>query len=140
MEGVTKRNNNINTKDEPEAKWCLRLILAGDEGTSLQLIGRAEILWDMDDAENETGGTLRFLKFHIEHWFEIKKAHEIEWSFLDHSPYNPKKINRAQNIHTSPHSQHKKWAKQINAGRLSLRHNEFSSFARSEKSIFQDQS
>lgn len=73
-----------------------------DEGASLQLIGHAEILWDMDDAENEPGGTLRFWEFHIERWFEIKKAHEIEWSFLDHSPYNSKK---SQSAAEHPHIQ-----------------------------------
>ncbi len=60
-----------------------------EHGTTLQLIGRAEILWDNEDPVGETGGTNRFWVMHIERWLEIEKAHELEWSFLDYSPYNP---------------------------------------------------
>ncbi|MEA2078893.1 MAG: pyridoxamine 5'-phosphate oxidase family protein, partial [Pseudomonadota bacterium] len=58
-------------------------------GTTLQLIGRAEILWDEADREEKTGGTQRFWQLHIDRWLHIEKAHELEWSFLDYSPYNP---------------------------------------------------
>ncbi len=60
-----------------------------ERGTTLQLIGRAEILWDNEDPVGETGGTNRFWVMHIERWLEIEKAHELEWSFLDYSRYNP---------------------------------------------------
>jgi predicted pyridoxine 5'-phosphate oxidase superfamily flavin-nucleotide-binding protein len=60
-------------------------------GTTLQLTGRAEILWDEEDPEDETGGTKRFWQMHIDHWLQIGKAHELEWSFLDYSPYNPQR-------------------------------------------------
>ena len=64
-----------------------------ENGTTLQLIGRAEILWDANEpqyeTEDETGGTKRFWELHIYRWLEVKNAHELEWSFLDYSPYNP---------------------------------------------------
>ena len=60
-----------------------------DNGTTLQLTGRAEILWDATDPEDETGGTQRFWQLHIDHWLQIENAHELEWSFMDYSPYNP---------------------------------------------------
>lgn len=60
-----------------------------DTGTTLQLIGRAEILWDEADPEDETGGTQRFWQFHIDRWLQIENAHGLEWSFMDYSPYNP---------------------------------------------------
>ena len=64
-----------------------------ENGTTLQLSGRAEILWDADDPQYETGdevsGTQRFWELHMDRWLEIENAHELEWSFLDYSPYNP---------------------------------------------------
>jgi predicted pyridoxine 5'-phosphate oxidase superfamily flavin-nucleotide-binding protein len=60
-----------------------------ENGTTLQLTGRAEILWDQEDPQDETGGTKRFWELHIDRWLQIEKAHELEWSFLDYSPYNP---------------------------------------------------
>ncbi len=64
-----------------------------ENGTTLQLIGRAEILWDEEDPQYETGdeasGTKRFWELHIDRWLEVEKVHQLEWSFLDYSPYNP---------------------------------------------------
>ena len=60
-----------------------------ENGATLQLTGRAEILWDEDDVEDETGGTKRFWVFHIDRWLHIEQAHELEWSFQDYSSYNP---------------------------------------------------
>jgi hypothetical protein len=60
-------------------------------GTTLQLTGHAEILWDEEDPEKETGGTKRFWKFHIDRWLELENGHQLEWSFQDYSPYNPGK-------------------------------------------------
>ena len=57
--------------------------------TTLQLTGQAEILWDAGDPENETGGTQRFWQLQIDRWLQFEKAHELEWSFQDYSPYNP---------------------------------------------------
>jgi hypothetical protein len=60
-----------------------------ETGTTLQLTGRAEILWDAGDPDEETGGTERFWQLHIDHWLHIENAHELQWSFQDYSPYNP---------------------------------------------------
>ncbi|MEN8106678.1 MAG: pyridoxamine 5'-phosphate oxidase family protein [Pseudomonadota bacterium] len=62
-----------------------------ENGTTLQLTGRAKILWDEEDPEDETGGTKRFWEFHIDRWLEIENGHALEWSFQDYSPYNPGK-------------------------------------------------
>lgn len=59
------------------------------EGTTLQVIGKAKILWDEDDPKDETGGTKRFWKMKIERFLQIQKAHEQKWEFLDYSPHNP---------------------------------------------------
>ncbi len=64
---------------------------------TLQLTGRPEILWDVDDPSNETGGTNRFWQLHLDRWVEIDHGHQLEWSFQDYSPYNPKGSNDAGN-------------------------------------------
>ena len=56
---------------------------------TLQLTGRPEILWEVDDPASESGGTNRYWQFHIDRWLEINHGHQLEWSFLDYSPYNP---------------------------------------------------
>ncbi len=56
---------------------------------TLQLIGRPEILWDLDDPMNETGGTRRYWDFEIERWSETDLLHQLQWEFLDYSPHNP---------------------------------------------------
>lgn len=61
-----------------------------EEGTTLQVIGKAKILWDEEDLKNKTGGTKRFWEIKIEHFLQIQKAHEQSWEFLDYSPHNPK--------------------------------------------------
>lgn len=56
---------------------------------SLQIAGRAEVLLDQDDPDNETGGTHRFWTFTVERWLRgTIPAVEIE--FIDASPFNPK--------------------------------------------------
>ncbi len=61
-----------------------------ERGTTLQLIGRAELLWDQEYLVDETGGTKRFWHFHIDRWLEIEGGYELESSLPDYSPYNPK--------------------------------------------------
>ena len=60
-----------------------------ERSQTLQLIGRPEILWELDDPQQETGGTKRYWDFHIEHWLQLDLPHTIEWDFLDYSPHNP---------------------------------------------------
>jgi len=55
----------------------------------LQLTGRAEILWDVDDPQGETGGTQRYWQFNITHWQESAIPYHFTWEFLDYSPHIP---------------------------------------------------
>jgi uncharacterized protein len=54
---------------------------------ALQVTGVAEVLFDQEDSENQTGGTNRFWTLDIERWqrFTLPGA-EVE--FLDYSPFN----------------------------------------------------
>ncbi len=66
------------------------LIFLDFEGIrTLQLIGRPEILWDLDDPTNETGGTRRYWDIEIERWLEADVPQQYQWEFLDYSPHNP---------------------------------------------------
>ena len=56
---------------------------------TLQLIGRPEILYHVDDPTGETGGTKRYWQFHIDRWLEIGPVSQLAWSLLDYSPHNP---------------------------------------------------
>ena len=60
-----------------------------ENGRTLQLTGRAEVLWDVEDPRNETGGTGRFWDFEIEHWVQIEDSLLGATEFLDYSPHNP---------------------------------------------------
>jgi len=57
---------------------------------TLQLTGRAEILWDQEDASGRTGGTQRFWVFKVDRWRETQTHAGLRWEFLDYSPHNPK--------------------------------------------------
>ena len=65
------------------------LFLDFDRGRTLQLIGRPEILWNQDDAEEESGGTRRLWLLHVERWYEMDLPATVRWEFLDYSPFNP---------------------------------------------------
>lgn len=60
-----------------------------ENGRTLQLTGRPEILWDEDDSQHETGGTRRYWEFAIERWIQIENAIPGSTEFLDYSPHNP---------------------------------------------------
>lgn len=60
-----------------------------ERGRSLQLIGRPEILWELDDSTHETGGTRRYWNLTVEKWIETSLPQLFEWELLDYSPYNP---------------------------------------------------
>ncbi|GJL66136.1 MAG: hypothetical protein NPIRA05_11070 [Nitrospirales bacterium] len=64
------------------------IFLNFESARTLQLTGRAEILYDVDHTEEETGGTNRYWKFEIDRWIQISHAPQLDWSFLDYSPYN----------------------------------------------------
>lgn len=69
------------------------IFLDFESGTTLQLTGRSEVLWDYDDPDvdshKETGGTKRFWEYKISSWLQIEKSSSLEWKFVDYSPYNP---------------------------------------------------
>ena len=73
------------------------IFLDFDSHRTIQLIGRPEILYDVDDPAGETGGTKRYWQFHLDRWLEIGHAPQLAWSFLDYSPYNPAVSNGAGN-------------------------------------------
>ena len=56
---------------------------------TLQLTGRAQLLWGIDDPGNETGGTGRYWEFEVERWVQIENSLPGSVEFLDYSPHNP---------------------------------------------------
>ena len=56
---------------------------------TLQLVGRPEIQWQLDDPSHETGGTRRYWDFEIKQWRETQLDQRVEWELLDRSPHNP---------------------------------------------------
>ncbi len=60
-----------------------------ERGRLLQLTGRPEILWDLDDPDEETGGTRRYWQFDISGWQESALPFQLAWELLDASPFIP---------------------------------------------------
>jgi uncharacterized protein len=65
-----------------------------ERGRTLQLTGTAETLWKQDDLADRTGGTHRFLSFHIAQWLELPLPAGVKTEFVDYSPYNPNRTSR----------------------------------------------
>ncbi|MFC1749238.1 pyridoxamine 5'-phosphate oxidase family protein [Pseudomonadota bacterium] len=63
-----------------------------ERGRLLQLTGKAEILWDIDDPTEETGGTRRYWQFDLSAWQESTLPFHLEWEFMDYSPHIPEII------------------------------------------------
>ena len=61
-----------------------------DRGRTLQLAGKAQIQWELEETSAETGGTYRYWDFVIGRWVEIDQAVPVRWDFLDYSPLNPR--------------------------------------------------
>jgi predicted pyridoxine 5'-phosphate oxidase superfamily flavin-nucleotide-binding protein len=59
------------------------------EGKTLQLTGKAEIVWHEEDAQEKTGGTMRLWEFVISKWIQIDSLKSVNWRFIDSSPFNP---------------------------------------------------
>ena len=57
-------------------------------GRTLQLTGRARILWDREHIA-EFAGAERLVEFEVDEAVEIAGANSLEWRFLDYSPENP---------------------------------------------------
>ncbi len=60
-----------------------------ERGRLLQLTGRPVIRWDLDDSKQHTGGTGRFWDFEVERWRESDLPFQLQWEFIDFSPFNP---------------------------------------------------
>ena len=59
-----------------------------ERGGTLQLTGRASILWDEERAA-EFPGAERLVEFDVDEVVAIAGRHSLEWRFLDYSPENP---------------------------------------------------
>jgi len=64
-----------------------------EDNRLLQLTGKPKILWDLDDPNEETGGTQRYWQFEISAWQEGKTPFNIDWELLDYSPFNPQPLS-----------------------------------------------
>ena len=60
-----------------------------DTGTTLQLTGRARILWDRQDF-GEMKGAQRAVEVEIDEIVEIVGHGPLGWRFLEYSPFNPR--------------------------------------------------
>ena len=65
------------------------LVVDFEIGKTLQLTGTAEIVWNEENSENETGGSRRFWIFHINEWLETDLPKGVQWKFVEYSPFNP---------------------------------------------------
>jgi uncharacterized protein len=65
------------------------IFLDFERGVSVQIIGRPEILWDLDEPTHETNGTRRYWTLAVEQWLESSLPQLFDWELLDYSPYNP---------------------------------------------------
>ncbi|HSR54017.1 MAG TPA: pyridoxamine 5'-phosphate oxidase family protein [Acidobacteriota bacterium] len=57
-------------------------------GRLLQLIGQARVAFEQPDPERRSGGTGRFWELQVERWVERSLTRQVEWEFLDSSPFN----------------------------------------------------
>ena len=64
-----------------------------ERGRLLQLRGQPRILWDVDDAQHQTGGTRRAWQIEVAAWRESVIPCPLDWEFLDYSPYLPTDLN-----------------------------------------------
>jgi uncharacterized protein len=60
-----------------------------DTGTTLQLTGRARILWEREDYAELTGA-VRAIEVDIEAVVEIAGQGPLGWRFVEYSPFNPR--------------------------------------------------
>lgn len=56
---------------------------------TIQLTGRAKIIWNAQDPGSRTGGTQRFWKFFPEKWIQLDNLKGYKWNFAEYSPFNP---------------------------------------------------
>ncbi|MEO5574418.1 MAG: pyridoxamine 5'-phosphate oxidase family protein [Gammaproteobacteria bacterium] len=59
-----------------------------DKGTTLQLTGKAKVIWDKQHAAKFPGAQ-RLVEFTVDQIIEVTSALPISWSFQNYSPFNP---------------------------------------------------
>jgi uncharacterized protein len=64
------------------------LFIDFERGRTLQVTGRARILWHQERIA-EFAGAERLVEFDVDEVVEIAGAHSLEWRFLDYSPETP---------------------------------------------------
>lgn len=65
------------------------LIPSFETGAMLHLSGSAKVIWGVEDPENRSGGTGRFLEFHLKRWSMTPAVGGAAlWSFVEPSPFN----------------------------------------------------
>ena len=64
------------------------LFLDFETGGTLQLAGQARIIWDETEISQYIGAE-RLVSYQISQILETPKALPVDWSFLEHSPFNP---------------------------------------------------
>lgn len=75
-----------NFEVDPRAGLCIPDFV---HGQLLQLTGKAKVFWKQDDPSGATGGTKRFWEFKVESWILRDTPQQLEWEYLDASPFNP---------------------------------------------------
>ena len=64
------------------------LFIDFETGSTLQLTGKCEVIWDAERAA-EFPGAQRVMEFRIEEVLETASATGLRWRLLDYSPFNP---------------------------------------------------
>lgn len=59
------------------------------QNRSLQLSGQARILWDIQEQDDDTGGTRRYWEFEVEAWIEQALGSVLDTQLIEPSPFNP---------------------------------------------------
>jgi predicted pyridoxine 5'-phosphate oxidase superfamily flavin-nucleotide-binding protein len=85
-DGNSLFNTLGNFNVDPHAGLCIPDFV---HGQLLQLTGTAKVLWHQEDPGNETGGTNRYWEFKVERWILRDTPQQMEWEYLDASPFNP---------------------------------------------------
>ena len=57
-------------------------------GETLQLTGRADLLFEQPGVADDTGGTGRHWRFHLHAWRRQASLQSVEWTFVEYSPFN----------------------------------------------------
>jgi hypothetical protein len=67
---------------------CGLLFLDFENGSTLQLSGRAEVLWD-DPRLADFPGARRLVRFGLTEVVEVQDGLPFRWNFHGYSPFNP---------------------------------------------------